>query len=107
MALPSVEEVDEQASGWLYIHVATSTTVAPMRKVGVIWNPNSTTDARKDRTIDKLVAKPLRMLSEYLMTTAVTSPPKTCTATVAQAQPPKLRNMLMKMLCVEYGFANP
>ena len=35
-----------------------------------------TTDAKKDITIAREVAKPLRMLSEYLITMAVTSPPK-------------------------------
>lgn len=37
------------------------------------------------------VAKPLRILSEYLMTTAVTRPPNTWMETVAHAQPPKWR----------------
>ena len=52
--------------GWLYIQVATSTVVDPMTNEGVIWNPNRATEARKDNTMDKLVAKPLRMLSEYI-----------------------------------------
>ena len=63
--------------GWLYIHVATRTVVEPMTKDGVIRKPNSATDARNERTIERLVAKPFRILSEYLMTIAVISPPRT------------------------------
>jgi hypothetical protein len=77
--------------GWLYIHVAQSTVVAPMMNDGVMRKWKSATDARKERIMESEVAKPLRMLSEYLMTTAVTSPPKTWIATVAHAQGPKLR----------------
>lgn len=73
----------------MYIHVAAKTVDEPRTKPYVIWKSNSTTDAKKDRIIDKLVAKPLRILSEYLMTIAVTSPPKTWIATVAHAHPPK------------------
>lgn len=64
----------------------------PMRKDDVILKWKRITDARKDRMMERLVAKPLRMLSEYLITTAVISPPKTCVKTVAHAQPPKFLN---------------
>jgi len=63
--------------GWLYNHVAVSTITDPRVKVIEIWKSNSATDARKDITMLRLVAKPLRMLSEYLMTKAVIRPPKT------------------------------
>jgi len=79
--------------GWLYRHVAVRTTVDPRMKVKDIWKSKSATDARKDITMLRLVAKPLRMLSEYLMTIAVIKPPKTCIATVPHAQPPKLSNI--------------
>lgn len=62
--------------GWLYIHVATKTVVLPTKNEGVNVNSNSATEARNDKMMARLVAKPLRMLSEYLMTTAVTNPPK-------------------------------
>lgn len=78
------------SDGWLYIHVATKTVTAPIKKPIVILNWKRTTLARKLRTILKLVANPLRMLSEYLMTTAVRRPPRTWMKTVAQAQGPKL-----------------
>jgi len=68
---------DEGLSGMLYVAVATSTVEAPTMKVGVIWKLNNTTPARKEMTILRLVAKPLRILSEYLMTMAVMSPPNT------------------------------
>lgn len=74
---------------WLYNHVALSTMAEPNTKVNVMRKSNSATDARKEMTMLKLVAKPLRMLSEYFMTIAVTKPPKTWTLTVAQAQGPK------------------
>ena len=76
--------------GWLYIHVAANTVMAPIKKPMVILNSKRTTLARKLRTILRLVAKPLRILSEYLMTTAVRRPPSTWIKTVAQAQGPKL-----------------
>lgn len=79
--------------GWLYSHVAASTIVDPKRKVKDIWKSNNATDTRNEITILRLVAKPLRILSEYLMTMAVTKPPKTWIATVAHAQPPKLSNI--------------
>lgn len=63
--------------GWLYIHVATRTVVDPMTKEGVMRKSKRMTDAKNEIMIDKLVANPFKMLSEYLMTTAVTSPPKT------------------------------
>lgn len=75
--------------GWLYIHVAIRTVEEPIRNEGVIWKPKRATEARKERTMDRLVAKPLRMLSEYLITMAVTSPPNTWIATVAHAHAPK------------------
>jgi hypothetical protein len=83
-------------AGWLYIHVATKTVDEPMMNVGVIRKSNSATDARNDKIIERLVANPFRMLSEYLMTTAVMSPPKTWMATVAHAQPPKFRKRSKK-----------
>ena len=67
----------------------------PKRNVGVILKSKSATDARKDRIIERLVANPLRILSEYLMTMAVINPPSTWIATVAQAQPPKF----LKIVC--------
>ena len=73
LSLPLVDD----DSGWLYIQVATSTTVEPMMNAGVMWNPNRATDARKESTMDRLVANPFMMLSEYLMTIAVISPPRT------------------------------
>lgn len=63
--------------GWLYIQVAVKTVVEPMTNPQEIWKLNKATLARKDKTIAKLVAKPFRILSEYLITTAVMSPPKT------------------------------
>lgn len=83
-------------AGWLYIQVAARTVEAPITKDGVILKSKSATEAREERTIDRLVAKPFRMLSEYLITMAVTNPPKTWTATVAQAHPPKFRNRSRK-----------
>ena len=64
-------------AGWLYIHVATRTMEEPMMKEGVMRKSNRATEARKDRMIERLVANPLRMLSEYLITTAVMRPPNT------------------------------
>jgi hypothetical protein len=57
-----------------------------------MWKSKSATEARKERTMERLVAKPLRILSEYFITTAVIRPPNTWIATVAHAHPPKLRN---------------
>ena len=88
LALPG-KEITSLPSGWLYIQVAANTVEEPTTKEGVSRKSKSTTDAKKERTMAKLVANPLRMLSEYLMTTAVTKPPKTWIPTVAQAQPPK------------------
>lgn len=78
-------------AGWLYMAVAASTVEAPMMKEGVMLKSKSTTEARKERMIDSDVANPFKILSEYLITTAVTKPPKTCTDTVAHAHPPKFR----------------
>jgi len=75
--------------GWLYSHVATKTVVLPTTNDGVNVKSNSATEARNDRMMARLVAKPLRILSEYLMTTAVTNPPNVWMATVPHAQPPK------------------
>lgn len=83
-------------TGWLYIHVAAKTVVLPTKNDGVNLKSNSATDARNDKMMARLVAKPLRMLSEYLMTTAVTNPPKVCMATVPQAHPPKFLNKSLK-----------
>lgn len=67
----------EELSGWLYNQVATRTTVEPRMNVSVIWKLNSATEARKEITMERLVANPLRMLSAYLMTNAVSRPPNT------------------------------
>lgn len=79
-------------AGWLYIHVAAKTVVLPTTNDGVNLKSNKATDARKDKMMARLVAKPLRMLSEYLITTAVTNPPKVWMATVPHAHPPKFLN---------------
>lgn len=79
--------------GWLYNQVAMRTTTEPSINVKVILKLKRMTDARKEMTMLKLVAKPLRILSEYFITIAVTKPPRTCTATVAHAHMPKLRNI--------------
>ena len=79
----------DEPSGWLYIQVATRTTVEPRMNETVIWKLKSATEARKEMTMLKLVAKPLRMLSAYLITRAVRRPPRTWTRTVAHAQTPK------------------
>lgn len=63
--------------------------MAPPTKLGVILKSNRATEARKEKIMDKEVAKPLRMLSLYFITIAVIKPPNTCMETVAQAQPPK------------------
>jgi hypothetical protein len=52
----------------------------------------SPTEARKDITMDREVAKPFMMLSEYLITRAVISPPRTWVRTVAQAHGVKFAN---------------
>lgn len=49
----------------------------PRTKVNVIWKSKRATEARNEMTILREVANPLSMLSEYLITMAVTSPPKT------------------------------
>lgn len=77
LLLPEVRMVGSLGVGWLYMAVAASTVEAPMRKEGVTWKSKSTTDERNERMMEMDVAKPLRMLSEYLMTTAVTRPPNT------------------------------
>src|SRR5260370_38460733 len=59
---------------------------AVMRK----WK--SPTETRNDITIDREVAKPFMMLSAYLITRAVISPPRTCVMTVAQAHGVKFAN---------------
>jgi hypothetical protein len=64
----------------------------------VIWKWKRPTEARKDITIDNDVAKPFMMLSAYLITRAVISPPKTWVSTVAQAHGVKLANR-----CVSEG----
>lgn len=67
----------ESSPGWLYIQVAMSTVDEPITKPGEMLKSNNATEARKERTMDRDVAKPLRILSEYLITIAVTRPPKT------------------------------
>jgi len=90
---PKAHEMESERFGWwLYSHVATRTTKEPMMNVKVIWKSKRATDARKEMTMLRLVANPLRILSEYLMTRAVSRPPNTCTHTVPHAHPPKLRN---------------
>jgi hypothetical protein len=64
----------------------------------VIRKWKSPTEARNDITIDRDVAKPFMMLSEYLITRAVISPPRTWVMTVAQAHGVKFANM-----CVSEG----
>lgn len=90
--LESFAESAAPVSGWLYIQVATRTTVEPRTKVTVMWKLKRATEARKEMTMLSDVAKPLRMLSAYLITSAVNKPPSTCTATVAHAQMPKFAN---------------
>ena len=75
---------------WLYIHVAASTTLAPRVKEKVSGKSKRATEARQEMTMLKLVAKPLRMLSAYLITRAVMRPPKTWMKTVDHAHAPKL-----------------
>ena len=87
---------DVSVAGWLYIHVALNTVDAPIINDGVILKSNRATEAKKDRTIEREVANPFRMLSEYLMTIAVTRPPITWIATVAHAHAPKWRNKSRK-----------
>jgi len=72
-------------------------------KEAVIRKSKSPTEARKEMTIDSDVAKPFMILSAYLMTRAVMSPPKTCVSTVAQAQGVKLANrcVIEGTLCAE------
>lgn len=109
LVLPPPIEDDNFGScnaGWLYIAVAASTVDAPIMKEGVMWKSKSTTEARKERIIDNDVANPFKILSEYLITTAVTSPPKTCIATVAHAHPPKFRKRKVKKL-MEGGCEGP
>jgi hypothetical protein len=55
---------------------------------------NSATEARKEMMMERFVAKPVRILSEYFVTTAVISPAEELN-TVAQAHAPKLRNTSM------------
>src|ERR1700722_13478219 len=87
--------------GWLYSQVATRTMNDPRRKVNVMEKLNRATDARKEKTMLRLVAKPFRMFPEYLMTIAVTSPPTTCVTTVAHAHRPKLSKRHTKFLLVQ------
>lgn len=81
---------------WLYSHVAMSTITEPRTKVMDILKSKRATDARNEMTMLRLVANPFRMLSEYLMTMAVTNPPNTWTNTVAHAHAPKSWNRLEK-----------
>lgn len=79
-----------------------------MTKHGVMRKSKMATEERDEITMLSEVAKPFMMLSEYLITTAVTRPPKTCMATVAHAQPPKFSNNLQNQLgplAVEPGMA--
>jgi hypothetical protein len=85
-----LHEFPPLASGWLYIQVATKTMLDPRTNVMVSGKLNNETEARQEIIMLKLVANPFKMLSAYLITSAVIKPPKTCIATVAHAQPPKL-----------------
>jgi len=58
----------------------------------VIRKWKSPTEARKEITIEREVANPFMILSAYLITSAVISPPRTCVRTVAQAHGVKLAN---------------
>jgi len=58
----------------------------------VIRKWKSPTETRKDITIEREVANPFMMLSAYLITRAVRSPPRTWVRTVAQAHGVKLAN---------------
>ena len=91
LSLPLVDD----DSGWLYIQVATRTTRAPRMKLTVIWKWKRATEARKEMTMLRLVAKPFRILSAYLMTRAVSKPPKTWVRTVAHAHTPKFSKRLV------------
>lgn len=91
----------------MYNHVATRTTTDPRRNVDVIWKLNRATDVRNEMTILKLVAKPFRILSEYLITIAVSSPPRTWTATVAHAQGPKFWNSSGRKLPIPSAICEP
>ena len=83
-------------AGWLYIHVALNTVDAPIINDDVILKSNRATELRSHRTIDREVANPFRMLSEYVTTIAVTRPPITWIAMVAQAHALKWRNKSRK-----------
>jgi len=76
-SLRSFERMLGARDGWLYSQVATMTTTEPRTKVKVNLKSKRKTEARKERTMLRLVAKPLIMLSEYLMTIAVSRPPET------------------------------
>src|SRR3954464_12651222 len=69
-----------------------STITEPRINVKDMWKSNKATEARNEITMLRLVAKPFKMLSEYLMTMAVTRPPNTWMATVDHAHTPKLWN---------------
>jgi hypothetical protein len=72
--------------------VAASTTLEPTTNEAVIRKSNNPTETRKEMTIESDVAKPFMILSAYLITRAVISPPRTCVRTVAQAHGVKLAN---------------
>jgi hypothetical protein len=72
--------------------VAARTTLAPTINEAVIRKSKSPTETRKEMTIESDVAKPFMILSAYLITRAVMSPPRTCVRTVAQAHGVKLAN---------------
>lgn len=52
-------------SGWLYIHVAPRTVVAPTTNDGVMEKWKRATEARKEMMILRDVANPFMILSEY------------------------------------------
>lgn len=73
--------------------MAHRTTLAPTTNEAVIGKWNRPALARKERTMERLVAKPFMMLSAYLITSAVMRPPRTWVRTVAHAQGVKLAKM--------------
>ena len=76
-SLPGRMDVGRLFGCWLYSQVAARTTADPRTKEKVSWRSNRVTEARNEMTMDREVANPLRMLSAYLITNAVNSPPMT------------------------------
>lgn len=80
----------QSSQGNLHSQVDPTTRQVPSTKLGVTVKLKRITPAIKLKTMANDVANPLMILSEYLMTRAVTKPPSTCVKTTAQAQTPKL-----------------